>query len=90
MMPCAQVHHLLCHMVRAIAGILPRVLVSDLALIRYRSGRARKLVFLILKYYLGLATCTDSYIVIFFAPPVETILELYFVNYLELCVPLLK
>jgi hypothetical protein len=60
----------------------------------YRSGGARKVqlkvLFLILKYYLGFATCTDSYVDVFFAPPVETILKLYSVNYLELCVPLLR
>jgi hypothetical protein len=61
----------------------------------YRSGGAHKVqlkvVFLILKYYLGLALCIDSYVDgFFFAPPVETILKLYFVNYLELCVLLLR
>ena len=38
----------------------------------YRSGRAHKVqlkvVFLILKYYLGLALCIDSYVVAFFLP----------------------
>ena len=38
----------------------------------YRSGGARKVqlkvLFLILKYYLGFATCTDSYVDVFFCP----------------------
>ncbi len=38
----------------------------------YRSGGAQKVqlkvVFLILKYYLGLALCIDSYVVGFFCP----------------------
>ncbi len=38
----------------------------------YRSGGAHKVqlkvVFLILKYYLGLALCIDSYVVVFFCP----------------------
>ena len=38
----------------------------------YRSGGAHKVqlkvVFLILKYYLGLALCIDSYVVVFFLP----------------------
>ena len=38
----------------------------------YHSSGARKVqvkvVFLILKYYLGFATCTDSYVDVFFCP----------------------